>query len=142
MEQRVHPTVDTGLGPLAPPVTVLPIGGGDLQLQPADLLTLSRMLQAGGEVLARLESVPSDASMADVLLAMVRDPEAVGRLLDVAALGAGKPRSWVDALRGDEQLQLIVAVIEVNHDFFAQRLRPILGAGMSRLMKRLLGGRT
>ena len=45
-------------------------------------------------------------------------------LLDAVAIGANKPRPWIDGLAADDALLLAAKIIEVNADFFAQRVLP------------------
>lgn len=47
-------------------------------------------------------------------------------LLQLLCLAVGKPRAWLDTLQSDEGLALMAAVIQVNRDFFVQRLAPVL----------------
>lgn len=47
-------------------------------------------------------------------------------LLELLCLAANKPRKWFDKLPSDEGLNLMAAVIQVNRDFFVQRMNPTL----------------
>ncbi|MGZ3325698.1 MAG: DUF6631 family protein [Xanthobacteraceae bacterium] len=47
-------------------------------------------------------------------------------LLQLLCLAANKPRAWFDTLPSDEGLSLMAAVIQVNRDFFVQRMSPVL----------------
>lgn len=47
-------------------------------------------------------------------------------LLDALAIALNKPRAWVDALDLAEAIQALQVVIEVNGDFFTQRVVPAL----------------
>jgi hypothetical protein len=47
-------------------------------------------------------------------------------LLQLLCLAANKPRTWFDTLPSDEGLNLMAAVIQVNRDFFVQRMSPVL----------------
>ena len=47
-------------------------------------------------------------------------------LLALAAFVVGKPRAWFDAVPTDEGVELLKAIFEVNLDFFAKRVRPLL----------------
>lgn len=50
----------------------------------------------------------------------------VDTVLDVVALLVNKPRAWVDELDINELIELFIALVEVNLDFFIQRLLPLL----------------
>ena len=47
-------------------------------------------------------------------------------LMDVLAYMTGKPRVWFDTLPMDDGIALTRALFEVNGDFFAQRIAPML----------------
>ena len=47
-------------------------------------------------------------------------------LLALAAFVVGKPREWFDGVPTDEGVELLKAIFEVNLDFFAKRVRPLL----------------
>jgi hypothetical protein len=47
-------------------------------------------------------------------------------LIELLCLAAKKARSWFDTLPADEGLALMAAVIQVNRDFFVQRMSPVL----------------
>ena len=47
-------------------------------------------------------------------------------LLALAAFVVGKPREWFDEVPTDEGVELLKAIFEVNLDFFAKRVRPLL----------------
>ncbi|MDE2455665.1 MAG: hypothetical protein KGL43_18920 [Burkholderiales bacterium] len=46
--------------------------------------------------------------------------------LDLLAMAIGKPRKWFDTLAADEGLLLSQAMVEVNLDFFARKLLPLI----------------
>ena len=45
-------------------------------------------------------------------------------VMEFVAFCAGKPRQWLDTVRGDEGIDLLRAVFGVNIDFFSQRILP------------------
>jgi hypothetical protein len=47
-------------------------------------------------------------------------------VLSICTIATGKPREWFDDVDVDEGLGLVLAIYEVNRDFFAQRVQPIL----------------
>ena len=47
-------------------------------------------------------------------------------LMDVLSYMTGKPRAWFDTLPMDDGIALTRALFEVNGDFFAQRIAPML----------------
>lgn len=48
------------------------------------------------------------------------------RLIDAMAAATGRDRAWIAEGQADEFLELVVAVLAVNLDFFARRLLPNL----------------
>lgn len=48
------------------------------------------------------------------------------RLIDAMAAATGRDRAWIADGQADEFLELVVAVLAVNLDFFARRLLPNL----------------
>jgi len=54
-------------------------------------------------------------------------------ILDIAAIGARKPRAWVDELETDQLLELVAAVLEVNVSFFVQKVLPSLTNSISKV---------
>ena len=47
-------------------------------------------------------------------------------LIALVAFVTGKPREWFDTVPTDEGVELLKAIFEVNLDFFAKRVRPLL----------------
>lgn len=50
-----------------------------------------------------------------------------GDLVAFVAFASAKPREWVEALGIDDGVALTKAIFELNADFFAQRVLPVLG---------------
>lgn len=48
-------------------------------------------------------------------------------LMELLAFAIGQPRSWLDDLPADEGVNLAMKAWEVNSDFFASRVMPMLG---------------
>ena len=53
--------------------------------------------------------------------------EAGEALVEFVAFAVNKPRVWFDTLGSDDGIALTRAVFEVNSDFFARRVLPMLG---------------
>jgi hypothetical protein len=69
---------------------------------------------------ASIKSVIEDGNLIEIASAGGED------LLALLCLAANKPRAWFDKLPSDEGLNLMAAVIQVNRDFFVQRMSPVL----------------
>jgi hypothetical protein len=48
-------------------------------------------------------------------------------VFEFVAFALRKPRPWMDTLQGDDGVALTKLVLEVNSDFFAKRIAPLLG---------------
>jgi len=95
------------------PTTITPVRVGDL---PA--------------FLAAIEPVTRELAEGDLMAALTRNAEQV---IQATAIGAGVDREWLNAQSLDVLLELATAVIEVNADFFVQRLLPAIEAAVTRL---------
>lgn len=61
-------------------------------------------------------------------------------LIGAIAIACRRPRSWVEGLLPDDAVRLAVALIEVNADFFANRLAPELERAAGAMRIPLPGG--
>jgi hypothetical protein len=61
-------------------------------------------------------------------------------LIKSVAVAIEKPLEWVESLGMDDAIKLIQAVLEVNMDFFAQRLVPTLNQAMEKLSRKISDG--
>lgn len=93
-------------------------------------------------LLSRIETMASAEQIEQCLIDATQDPDTARALLESAAIGTGQPLDWINDLEGEQQLQLVRIVLEVNGDFFAQRLLPGLIRTMDAWMDRLLVGQT
>lgn len=143
--------------------TVIVVGGRDLKVRPllfGELpeaieklapavdsalnqgLDLARyMLQAGlikeGERI-RLDAKTSRIIMLRSIPLVATVPAALRFLQWMSATCAEQPLEFVQKLQPDEGMKLCGTVVEVNHDFFVQRMWPTLRALLSRIPGSLL----
>lgn len=61
-------------------------------------------------------------------------------VFDLICLATGKDRDWLDSLEADDGINLVAKVVEVNLDFFAQKLTPSIEAFAQRIGKTSLTG--
>ena len=59
------------------------------------------------------------------------------QLLEAAAAATGKDSEWLSGAEPDQFLELVVAIIAVNLDFFVRRLLPMLAKSVPALVKDL-----
>lgn len=94
-------------------------------------------VQAAGEVFTISPFTFGQLPKVAQCFAAIQTKMQSGNLIEIAAAGGEdllmllclavkKPRAWFDTLASDEGLQLMAAVIEVNRDFFVQRMSPVL----------------
>lgn len=48
-------------------------------------------------------------------------------VMQLCAFATGKPRSWLDTVQMDEGVSIAMAIFQVNSDFFARRIAPMMG---------------
>jgi len=106
------------LDTLIPPSRELILGGEAVTITPLKVGQLPALLRAITPFMQRLTSPEID------WLALLGEHGEA--LLSALAVVMNKPRAWVDALETDEALLLAATLIEVNADFFTQRVLPRL----------------
>ncbi|MDE1998671.1 MAG: hypothetical protein KGI52_07075 [Burkholderiales bacterium] len=111
---------DEGLAAFPPVPRTVQVAGAQISLTPLRVGQLPTVLHTLKRIEPALRQTPIDwlallAEHGDALLALV-------------AVAAGRERAWVEQLALDDFGVLARAVWEVNLDFFAQRLAPLLNA--------------
>lgn len=124
------------LAQLFPTGKELSIRDENLTIKPFKFGELPRVFKAIEPLTVTLATMMStkqlDVSAIGTLLA-----EGGDNVLDLIAIGARKPRAWVDQLELDEGIDVLAAVLEVNADFFVHKVLPRLTQVMEKN-----GGRT
>lgn len=69
----------------------------------------------------------------DLLNLVATNGEEIGKIISIAC---NKPEEWVDKLDLTEVVKLAGAIVEVNRDFFFQRLAPTIRALKEKLMEK------
>lgn len=133
---------DLTLGSYAPRARSIEVAGQAIVVKAAGLVQLAQMFQLLKSLLDELGKVTPDTDIDSLLSNWVRDPAEAQALIEAAAIGVHRPVAWLADMGGDEQLQVIVAVLEVNSDFFGRSLLPSLRASVETWMGRLLDGLT
>jgi len=99
------------------------VGGQVLRIAP---VTIGRL----PEFLAAVKPVARELAEGDILDALARNADSV---INAITIGAGCDRDWLDEQEPDALVALGSAVIEVNADFFVERLLPALEAATRRV---------
>lgn len=108
--------------------------GERLEIQPLAIGVLPKFVRLTRPVIDALlnssEEALQDGGDVDLLLDLVGEHGEA--CFEAAALVTGKPVDWICGGDLAEFAQLATAVLEVNRDFFTQRLAPLLAARASK----------
>lgn len=118
---------------ITPAPNILVIDGEDLELTTIRTLELPRLLKAIKPIFADIKELLltyktlDNAQLEQRILTLVLDKAdvAVECIIAACAVGARKPRLWVDALELDDLIRLFGKLLEVNGDFLARKVLPI-----------------
>lgn len=110
---------------IAPVPVTITVAGESLTISPIKTRELPRMLKAVKPIAAEIQAE-------DVAGALLANADC---LVEAVAIGARKPRGWVDELDLDELVLLASAVLEVNGDFFVRAVLPGARTAMDRVDK-------
>lgn len=128
MENTEH---NNELAVLTPTGVLVTAGGETIAITPIKVKELNAFLTAIQPVLGDLIK-----QEIDVMALVIKSPEAV---IKATAIGCRKPVDWINELNIDELAKLALAVIEVNTDFFVQKILPAVQTGMQNLAAKLDG---
>lgn len=87
--------------------------------------------------LAAIEPVARELAAGDILSALTKHADGV---IAATAIGAGVERSWLEQQTPDVLVDLAAKVLEVNADFFAQRVLPRLTSAAETIARIGSGG--
>ncbi len=99
-------------------------------IQPIKVRDLPRFLKA-------IEPIAADLASGDIAGALMRHADAV---IEATAIGAGCDRAWLEDQTPDVLVELSAKVIEVNADFFVQKVLPAMQAAAGTLARIASGG--
>jgi len=89
------------------------------------------------QFLAALEPVAREVAAGDVLSAVAKHTSG---MIEATAIGSGADRAWLQEQTPDVLVELAAAVIEVNADFFVQRVLPAALDAVERIVRIASGG--
>lgn len=111
-----------------------------------ELIPVQKSLQIGDETLTvtpiRVRELTAFAKAITPLVNDLRADEvdymgmivnSTENILSAACIALRKERDWVEALEIDQLVTIIAAIIEVNSDFFINRILPSITSGMQSL---------
>lgn len=99
-------------------------------IEPVSVADLPAFLKA-------IEPIAREIAAGDLMGALMRNGEAV---IQATAIGARVDRAWLGAQTPDVLVELASRVLEVNADFFVQRVLPVINLAAGRLSKIASGG--
>lgn len=114
---------------LAPASADVRFRGEVLTILPVSVGVIPQLVRLLRPVLASLDTNPADAAgieiTSDLVMELVVDHAPA--LFEATALCAGKPRGYIEGADPADFIALALKVVEVNRDFFIQRIAPLLG---------------
>jgi hypothetical protein len=122
-------TQETDLDTMYPDGKTVKTAAGDVVVRPLFMPGIQAMTKAVKPILAYIQAaIVADKSVAQLAAELVFDH--IDVVLDVVRIGAGVK---TDKMLPDDFLNLLIAVLEVNADFFSQRVLPILAPWIARV---------
>lgn len=124
------PTVTNDVDVLAPASTSLQCQGEQIVVMPLKVGVIPKVIRELRPIIQRLRPEGGEAGLGDLEISMglVLDllEHNAGNLFAAVGLCVGKAPQFVEACDTAELLQLVLTVVEVNRDFFSERLAPLL----------------
>lgn len=114
---------------MVPQPVVVKVGDEEIQIRALRVGQVSAVLYVIKPLAPQLAEYKKTGSV-DVLSLVVENTPAVINLL---AILLSKPKEWVEDLELDSMVKLVSAVLEVNLDFFIQRVLPSVLKAMGQL---------
>lgn len=96
----------------------LNLDGREITVAPIKIKHLAAFVRA-------VEPIAQAVAEGDILSALGRNADA---LIEAVCIGAGVERAWLEEREADVLVELAAEVIEVNADFFVQRILPKIEA--------------
>jgi hypothetical protein len=132
---------------IAPAPNSLDVAGETLDLTPVRTLELPRLVGAIKPVFADIKELLlayktlDNAQLEQRILTLVLDKAdlAVECIIAACAVGARKPRPWVDALELDDLIRLFGKLLEVNGDFLARKVLPMFAKVIEGMIETVVG---
>ena len=100
-------------------ITVGPIKFGQLNKMTKVIQPVFGMLKAQVDLSQGEQQV--GAQVIELLFTNCGD--AIGELVSIAC---NKPQIWVDELTSDQVIEIVLAFVEVNRDFFSKKILPLI----------------
>lgn len=113
-------TATDDLAAVIPPKKYLSIAGVDVEIVQIKIGRLPLVLRAVQPLRHMIVKQDGPFDMAGMFMLYADE------CLTLLAALSGQPREWIDALDIDDAIRLLSALLEVNMDFFVQRVLPLM----------------
>jgi len=124
------PAVTNDVDVLAPASTSVQCQGEQVVVAPLKVGVIPQVIRELRPIIQRLRPQGGEEGLGDLEISMglVLDllEHNAGNLFAAVGLCVGKAPQFVEACDPAELLQLVLTVVEVNRDFFTERLAPLL----------------
>lgn len=101
------------------------VNGKELEIQPIKLKTFQQVMTHAGKLMPYMKKPPEDGRQMFELITILLDKE-YDSCVQLIALLSGTEKEWVEELAIDDALQVLSWIVEMNLDFFINRLLPAL----------------
>ena len=125
-------TQDQEFKVLSPENEVTLSTGETISIKPFTFGQLPKAIGLAGGLNSLIQNAFSDKESPD-LVSLVRDGGE--ELIALVAFGIKKPREWFDDLATDDGVLLTTQFLEVNMDFFVQKVMPQFKKGMEKFKR-------
>ena len=120
---------------IAPPVRTVRIGEAEFELRPLTIGQIPPLMRALKQIGGGVEggSLPADLGSLDAAQTIALFADHGEAMIDIVTIASGQPLEVIAAGTIDEFVDLFAQVLEVNHDFFVQRVLPQFLATLQRV---------
>ena len=110
-------------------ITKVKVGDETLELRPMKVGAFPKIIRLARPVIDAvldLDSLPDEDTDAMVDLAMNMVDKHGEALFEAVGIAIGKDKAWVEDADMGDFIELCIALVKVNKDFFTRRLAPLL----------------
>jgi hypothetical protein len=118
---------------IAPPVRTVRIGRGEFELRPLTIGQIPPLMRTLKQISGSLDGTAIDFANLDAAQLITLAADHGDTLIDAVVVATGQPLEVIAAGTVDEFVDLFAQVVEVNSDFFVQRVLPQFQATLQRV---------
>lgn len=116
---------------LEPSSKTVKVGGEEIKVPEMNVRQMKSLIKKIGEIMPFIKD-----NDIDVKAMIIDNPDL---LIEIVSICIEKPLDWIDEIKIDELLELALTCVEVNTDFFVNRVLPIFSSMLGRLSRKLDG---